>query len=107
MLDKEAVKFTDRHHIKIRRVAPGQAWKQHVGDRSLNKLVAEYHDCYDKRIRINCVQTYLGVYWLSDIVTSNGIKVEPYYLKECKDPYWRSRYVWRRKKQPEQTCFNG
>ena len=91
---RELWEFTDRHRIKIRRAALGQARKQCVGDRSLNELAAEYYDCYDKRMRINCVQIHLGVYRLSDIVTSDGVKVEPYYLKGCKDPYWRSGYVW-------------
>ena len=72
---RELWEFTDRHRITIRRADPGLVKRQHLEDRSLNKLAAEHYEDVNKRVRINRVRTYLGVYWLSDITTSDGCQV--------------------------------
>ena len=45
--------------------------------------------------RINKVRVHLEVYWVSDIATSNGLRVEKAYLEERRDNSRRSSYVWR------------
>ena len=50
--------------------------------------------------KINWLCIYLEVYWLSDLATGGGKRVETCYVEGTKNGARRSKYTWR-KEQPE------
>ena len=72
---------------------------QRIHDRCLMSIAMEIYGSRNVLCRINRVRIYLEVYWLSDIATGDGERVEECCVEGSKVRARRSKYTWM-KEQP-------